>query len=131
MRFSFARGSAIDWFSSLCLALLTSACLTPPAPKAVSSSKESGFRTAPLERAPREFSHSSMDLWEKLDLGWNLGNSLDVPEGETAWGNPVVTPQLLSAVATAGFDLVRIPVTWTPHTGPAPEYVIDGSSHSP
>jgi aryl-phospho-beta-D-glucosidase BglC (GH1 family) len=28
-------------------------------------------------------------------------------------------------VAAAGFDLVRIPVTWSLHTGPAPHFIID------
>jgi aryl-phospho-beta-D-glucosidase BglC (GH1 family) len=60
-------------------------------------------------------------------LGWNLGNSLDAPEGETAWGNPEVTPELLQAVAAAGFDMVRIPITWSLYLGPAPDYVIDAA----
>lgn len=68
---------------------------------------------------------TSLELVESLELGWNLGNSLDAPEGETAWGNPPVTPELLGAVKAAGFDLVRIPVTWSLHTGPGPEFVID------
>jgi aryl-phospho-beta-D-glucosidase BglC (GH1 family) len=72
-----------------------------------------------------EFAHTSTELLAKLKLGWNLGNSLDVPDGETAWGNPKASPELLSAVAKAGFGLVRIPVTWTSHTGPAPDFVID------
>ena len=64
-------------------------------------------------------------LVEGLTLGWNLGNSLDVPEGEAAWGNPSVTPELLAKVAAAGFDAVRIPVTWSLHTGAGPDYAID------
>lgn len=68
---------------------------------------------------------TATELVESCSLGWNLGNSLDVPEGETVWGNPVVTPELLSAVANAGFDLVRIPVTWSMQTGDAPDYTID------
>jgi endoglucanase len=60
-------------------------------------------------------------------LGWNLGNSLEVPDGETAWGNPKATPALFGAVAKAGFGLVRVPVTWTPHTGPGPAYAIASS----
>jgi aryl-phospho-beta-D-glucosidase BglC (GH1 family) len=71
-----------------------------------------------------EFVHTSAQLLRELRLGWNLGNSLDVPTGETAWGNPQATPELFRAVAKAGFRLVRIPVTWAPHTGPAPGYVI-------
>jgi aryl-phospho-beta-D-glucosidase BglC (GH1 family) len=58
-------------------------------------------------------------------LGWNLGNCLDVPEGESAWGNPKATPELMSGVAKAGFGLVRIPITWTRHMGSAPDYVIE------
>ena len=56
-----------------------------------------------------------------------MGNSLDVPEGETEWGNPVVNAELLAAVAQAGFDVVRIPVTWSLHTGPGPDFVIDAA----
>jgi endoglucanase len=54
-----------------------------------------------------------------------LGNSLDVPENETAWGNPTIDPELLQTIASAGFDIVRIPVTWSLFTGAAPNYTID------
>lgn len=61
-----------------------------------------------------------------ITIGWNLGNSFDscVPSSEinmgdtdssyyeTAWGNPVVTKELIDAVANAGFDSIRLPVTW-------------------
>jgi endoglucanase len=62
-----------------------------------------------------DFTRTSPELLAKLRLGWSLGNSLDVPNGETMWGNPRVTPELLAAVAKAGFPLVRIPVTWAQH----------------
>lgn len=69
--------------------------------------------------------HAASELFSKLRIGWNLGNSLDVPEGETAWGNPAVSAGLFEAVKAHGFDLVRIPVTWSPHMGTEPNYVID------
>jgi endoglucanase len=77
--------------------------------------------------APADGFSTASALVESLTLGWNLGNSLDAPEGETAWGNPNVTPELLLAVAAAGFDAVRIPVTWSLHTGAGPDYAIDGA----
>jgi len=80
---------------------------------------------AAAEDHPRTFTHTSAELLAEMELGWNLGNSLDAPQGETAWGNPRVTPELLHAVAGAGFDLVRIPVTWSRHMGPGPDYLID------
>jgi endoglucanase len=104
--------------------LFLAACLTPPtAPSAPSASAS----TAPTAKAqpPREFKQTSAELVAKLKLGWNLGNSFDAPENETAWGNPTVTPELIQAVAASGFDLVRIPVTWSLHTGPAPDFIID------
>lgn len=68
---------------------------------------------------------TSAELITSLGLGWNLGNSLDAPEGETAWGNPTVTQELFRAVGDAGFDLVRIPVTWSMNTGDGPDFTIE------
>ncbi len=96
--------------------LLVSACLLTWLPAMASA-----------QQTPREFTHTSSELLAEIDLGWNLGNSLDAPGGETAWGNPTVTPAFLQAVAEAGFELVRIPVTWTAHMGPGPQYVIEPS----
>ena len=127
VKFSFNQGSASSILST-CFGLLASACIAPPAAKGVSSAEAPSATGAPIaagDGGPRAFSHTSAELLAKLKLGWNLGNSLDVPDGETAWGNPRVAPELLAAVAKAGFGLVRIPVTWSPHTGPAPGYVID------
>lgn len=52
-------------------------------------------------------------LAAKLKLGWNLGNSLEVPGGETGWGNPATTKKLIDAVKAAGFTTVRIPCAWS------------------
>ena len=45
--------------------------------------------------------------------GWNLGNSLEAIGGETAWGNPAVTQDLIDSVKAAGFNAIRIPVAWS------------------
>lgn len=108
-----------------CLVLLATSCLTPPALRTAGTGGHPA--TASAAERPRQFAHTSAELMAKLRLGWNLGNSLEVPDGETAWGNPMVTSELLRAVASAGFGLVRVPVTWTPHTGPGPTYTIDSA----
>lgn len=60
-----------------------------------------------------------------MQPGWNLGNTLDsTGEDETSWGNPRITQALLRNVKAQGFKSIRIPVTWTQHTGPAPDYPI-------
>jgi endoglucanase len=121
-----------------CLALLFSGCIPAPPgygepPAAATAGGTTAAVAAPAaptaeRKPPREFKYAtSADLLKEKKLGWNLGNSLDVPDGETAWGNPTVSPALLTAAAEAGFNLVRIPVTWSKHMGAAPDYVIDPS----
>ncbi len=51
-------------------------------------------------------------LAAKMIVGWNIGNSLEVPGGETGWGNPVVSKTLIDAVKAAGFNSIRIPCAW-------------------
>ena len=76
--------------------------------------------------------------WDELDqaaitaamgMGWNLGNQLEavnnkVPE-ETAWGNPVITEDLIKTVKEQGFSTVRIPVSYFSKIGDAPDYKVD------
>ena len=77
----------------------------------------------------------STEFAKKLGVGWNLGNTLEACEkgssekmgleSETYWGNPYTTKKTIEAIKKAGFDTVRIPVTWSQHLGDAPDYKID------
>jgi aryl-phospho-beta-D-glucosidase BglC (GH1 family) len=61
-----------------------------------------------------------------MQPGWNLGNTFDATgDDETSWGNPRVTRELLRSIRAQGFNSIRIPVTWSQHQGPAPDYTID------
>ncbi|WP_443965202.1 cellulase family glycosylhydrolase, partial [Ruminococcus sp.] len=72
-------------------------------------------------------SKTAVELVEDMGLGWNLGNALDctntwtdspTPEQiETAWGNISTTESMIKEVKKAGFNTVRIPVTWWDMTG--------------
>lgn len=60
---------------------------------------------------------TAMELTSDIKVGWNLGNTLDATGGtglyqETSWGNPTTTQELIQAVKDAGFNAVRVPVTW-------------------
>ena len=55
----------------------------------------------------------------QIKLGWNLGNTLEAPCAETAWGNPPVTQQLISSVKAAGFNAIRVPAAWDCHANKA------------
>jgi len=53
---------------------------------------------------------------EEMGTGWNLGNTMDGHTGftplETLWQPYVTTKELITAVHDAGFNTVRVPVTW-------------------
>ncbi len=65
-----------------------------------------------ISRDQTGMSSSSMDLVKKMMVGWNLGNSLEVPNDETAWGNPKTTQVFIDSVKKAGINAVRIPCAW-------------------
>jgi aryl-phospho-beta-D-glucosidase BglC (GH1 family) len=115
--------------AGLAVALVATACLTPPGARpgaAVGPNPTMKPKTvAEAGKSLGDFSRDSAAVLGSLRIGWNLGNDLDVPEGETAWGNPKATPELLQAVAKAGFKLVRIPITWAKRLGPGPDFAID------
>lgn len=69
---------------------------------------------------------TSAELIAEMGTGWNLGNTMDSEEGgETGWGNPVTTKEMIDEVRRAGFDTLRIPTTWKNSMGEAPGYTVD------
>ncbi len=66
----------------------------------------------------------SLSLAKEMGNGWNVGNSLEAIGGETSWGNPLITKELIDRVKAAGFQAVRIPVAWSKFSNPV-DYTID------
>ena len=78
---------------------------------------------------------SATSAVKNMRVGWNLGNTLDANSGsttnmwiekwsarntsdyETAWEQPVTTEALIKMFKDAGFNAIRVPVTWYPHMG--------------
>lgn len=67
---------------------------------------------------------SAQELVDKMTIGWNLGNTLDCYgcswlsnklDCETAWKNPKTTKSMIDTVKKAGFNTIRIPVSWVDH----------------
>lgn len=80
-------------------------------------------------------SMKASDIVSQMNLGISIGNSLDSTNSgiirvdqpwkwETAWGNPKITEELVDALVDAGFTTIRIPVSWTDHLAPGPDYLI-------
>ncbi|CAI6335619.1 unnamed protein product [Periconia digitata] len=61
-----------------------------------------------------------------LNPGWNLGNTLDAIEDEGDWNNAPVAPSTFDSILAAGFQSVRLPVTWAYHfTSGSPTWDVD------
>lgn len=90
----------------------------------ISSSARSSSSAA--SSTPNPGGMTSVELTQVMGVGWNLGNSLEAIGGETAWGNPLVTQQLINSVKAAGFDTLRVPVAWSKFSDEA-NFVIDSS----
>ncbi len=63
---------------------------------------------------------------KNITAGWNLGNTFDscgktageysVEKYETLWHSPVISREMIAAVRAAGFNAMRLPVTWNAHS---------------
>ncbi len=65
---------------------------------------------------------TSMELSRKLKVGFNVGNTFEAirkaPDGtlsgdETTWGNPTPNAALFRGIKAAGFNFVRMPVSYS------------------
>lgn len=68
--------------------------------------------------------NEAMALLRDMKVGWNLGNTFDSFNGfnyfkgasmETSWVNVKTTRMLIETIHEAGFNTIRIPVSWHNH----------------
>ena len=69
--------------------------------------------------------NDAMAFLTDMKCGWNLGNTFDAYNGysvhsrgtgmETSWVGAKTTPGLIAAIKEAGFNTIRIPVSWHNH----------------
>ncbi|MBE8717084.1 glycoside hydrolase family 5 protein [Cellvibrio sp. KB43] len=55
---------------------------------------------------------NAIQIADAIKVGWNIGNTLEAIGGETAWGNPQASNELIQLVKANGFNAIRIPVSW-------------------
>lgn len=118
-------------------ALTLTAALTISA-SSCGSSDENSSNSSTAEDGEEEilaydsnFTISVDEIAEAMGAGWNLGNQLEANSGgsvnETVWGNPEVTQELITAVADAGFQTIRVPVSYLDTIDDDNGYTIDST----
>lgn len=70
------------------------------------------YNINPIAADATGMSSTATEIASKINLGWNLGNTLEASGSETTWGNPKATKALIDAVKQNGFNAVRIPCSW-------------------
>ncbi len=85
-------------------------------PLTVAISQEAGQQQALLGMNARQI---AADMF----AGINIGNTMEVPGGETGWGNPKVNETYIKGLKDAGFNAVRVPCAWDSH-------IIDPANHT-
>lgn len=67
---------------------------------------------------------TGLELAQRIKVGWNLGNTFDASDCtwltdemlyESAWNGDMTTEQHIEMLKQAGFNAVRIPVSWHNH----------------
>lgn len=77
------------------------------------------YNTSPVAADQTGMGSTAAQIVANIKLGWNIGNSLEAPGGETGWGNPVITQALIDLVKSSGFNAIRIPCAWNGHANQA------------
>ncbi|MFG6380786.1 MAG: cellulase family glycosylhydrolase [Muribaculum sp.] len=68
---------------------------------------------------------SAIDLAKLMTTGVNIGNTMEVPSGETGWGNPKVNQEYIKGLKALGFNAVRVPCAWDSHVTDKNKNTID------
>jgi endoglucanase len=64
-------------------------------------------------------SSTAIQIAAKIKVGINIGNTLEATGGETGWGNPMITNDLIKSVKQNGFNAVRLPCDWNQYADQA------------
>jgi endoglucanase len=70
------------------------------------------YNTSPKTPDATGMGSTAMQLAAKFKLGWNIGNTLEAPGGETGWGNPQIAESYIKFLKQQGFTAVRLPCSW-------------------
>ncbi|MEO7496831.1 MAG: cellulase family glycosylhydrolase [Massilia sp.] len=87
-----------------------------PTPTPAPASLYPDYNKSPIAPDATGMSSDAVQLAAKIKLGINIGNTMEgycpANPSETCWGNPAVTPAYVKLVKDAGFDAIRIPLSW-------------------
>ena len=111
------------------IAMLCALVMLAAVGSGLAEAAEASAIDVPVIEAMKQFDlpdNEALRFMRELKTGWDLGNTFDAyddqgwfkgaePTMETAWHGVKTTRELITAVKEAGFNVVRIPVSWHNH----------------
>lgn len=79
---------------------------------AVQAGPYPNYNTSPAAADSSGMPSTATQLAAKFTLGWNVGNTMEATGGETNWGNPLISNELMQLIKANGITAVRIPASW-------------------
>ncbi|MDO6430302.1 cellulase family glycosylhydrolase [Flavitalea sp. BT771] len=73
------------------------------------------YNVSPLAPDSAGMTSTATQLANNITVGWNIGNTMEAPGGETGWGAPLITASYVTYMKSLGFNAVRIPCAWDFH----------------
>lgn len=101
--------------------------------QAVQETVEAAYANAGRVNLDKAVDSEALKFVESMKIGWNLGNTFDAYTDwnkedelsyETEWCGIVTTKEMIDAVKAAGFQTIRIPVSWHNHVSDDGGYTI-------
>jgi aryl-phospho-beta-D-glucosidase BglC (GH1 family) len=83
-----------------------------PTPTTPTTGVYPSYNPNPAPADTTGMSHNAQQLASSIHIGINIGNTMEAIGGETNWGNPLITNDLIQAYKKAGFNAIRLPVSW-------------------
>lgn len=78
------------------------------------------YNTSPAAPDATGMGSTAAQINENIKMGINIWNTMETPDGETGWGNPLITQNLIDTLKKAGFNAIRIPCQyWVSHANHA------------
>ena len=87
-----------------------------PAPAPPPSGLYPSYNTSPLPANATGMASTAAAIASRIKLGINIGNTLEAIGGETFWGNPMITQELVDKYKASGFDAIRLPCSWNQYS---------------
>src|SRR4051794_40362693 len=72
----------------------------------VASSIYPSYNTSPEAPDMSGMGNTAVQQAARIKLGWNIGNTMEAPGGETGWGNPLITEDYIKLIKRSGFNAI-------------------------